>query len=171
MKLFMFYVGGNCGNSNIELHDVRFSIGETAEDCHDDLRQQWWGDASSLHLDCWGEINQADGYDVALTTDAPRDGVNKLFFVNLGGYDPAEFGELHKNILLVAPDAKAAKAKALTKIKRWSEPHKDNLFEVEAAIDVSASMRRYGYFLQLTKAVVERPFTFVCKYLPIAQGC
>lgn len=38
----MFYVGGNCGNSNVELHDVRFSIGETPEDCHDDLREQWW---------------------------------------------------------------------------------------------------------------------------------
>jgi hypothetical protein len=41
MKLFMFYVGGNCGDSNVELHDVRFSIGETPEDCHDDLRQQF----------------------------------------------------------------------------------------------------------------------------------
>ena len=103
-----------------------------------------------------------------LTTDAPRDSVNKLFFVNLGGYDPREFGELHKNILLVALDAKAAKAKALSQIQRWSEPHKDNLFEVEAAVDVSASMRRYGFFLQLTKAAVEKPFTFVCEYLPIA---
>ena len=26
MKLFMFYVGGDCGNANVELHDVRFSI-------------------------------------------------------------------------------------------------------------------------------------------------
>jgi hypothetical protein len=25
------YVGGDCGNSNIELHDVRFSIGNSAE--------------------------------------------------------------------------------------------------------------------------------------------
>jgi hypothetical protein len=48
MKLYMFYVGGNCGNSNVELHDVRFSIGETPEDCHDDLREQWWGDPDSL---------------------------------------------------------------------------------------------------------------------------
>ena len=168
MKLFMFYVGGSCGNSNVELHDVRFSIGETAEDCYDDLRQQWWGDPTSLHLDCWGEVSQADGYDVALTTDALRDGVNKLFFVNLGGYDAREFSELHKNILLVAPDAKAAKAKALARIQGWSEPHKDKLFEVEAAVDVTASMRRYGYFLELAKAKVEKPFAFVCRYLPIA---
>ncbi|WP_348539988.1 DUF1543 domain-containing protein [Rhizobium sp. rho-13.1] len=58
MKLFMFYIGGDCGNSNIELHDVRFSIGETAEDCRDDLRNQWWGDPKSLHLDCWGAVER-----------------------------------------------------------------------------------------------------------------
>jgi hypothetical protein len=28
-------------------------------------------------------------------------------------------------------------------------------------------MQRYGYALRLTKAVSERPFTFVCQYLPI----
>jgi hypothetical protein len=34
MKLFMFCVGGNCGNSNVELHDVRFWVGETPQDCY-----------------------------------------------------------------------------------------------------------------------------------------
>jgi hypothetical protein len=168
MKLFMFYVGGNFGNSNVELHDVRFSIGETAEDCHDDLREQWWGDPDSLHLDCWGAVEQADGFDVVLTRDATPAGVEKLFFVNLGGYDPAEFSELHRNVLLVAPDAKAAKAKALTRIAGWSLPHKDNLFEVEKAIDVTALLEAYGYSLSLTPAAEEKPFKFVCDYLPIA---
>ena len=60
MKLFMFYVGGDCGNSNVELHDVRFSIGNAPEDCYEDLRQQWWGTPESLHLDCWGPVEQAD---------------------------------------------------------------------------------------------------------------
>jgi Domain of Unknown Function (DUF1543) len=167
MKLFMFFVGGNCGNSNVELHDVRFSIGETPEDCHDDLGQRWWGEPEGLHLDCWGEVSQADGFDVALTTEAPRDRPDNLFFVNLGGYDPAEFSEPHKNILLVTPDAKAAKAKALAQIQSWSQPHRDKPFEVEKAVGVSALMRRYGYFLTLTKAVDEKPFTYVCSYLPL----
>jgi len=169
MKLFMFYVGGNYGGSNIELHDVRFSIGETPEDCHDDLRKQWWGDPESLHLDCWGAVEQADGFDVELAKEAPGNGVERLFFVNLGGYDASEFTELHKNILLVAPEAKAAKAKALARVQDWSVPHKDKLFEVETTVDVTASMRRYGYFLRLTKATSEKPFTFVCEYLPIAR--
>jgi hypothetical protein len=168
MKLFLFYVGGSCGNSNVELHDVRFSIGETPEDCHDDLRQQWWGDAESLHLDCWGAVEQADGFDVELTREIAPGSTDRLFFVNLGGYDPREFSELHKNILLVAEDAIAAKAKALVQIGSWSLPHKDKLFEVEKAVDITASMRRYGYFLRLTKAVAEKPFKFVCDYLPIA---
>ena len=167
MKLFVFYVGGNCGNSNVELHDVRFSIGETPEDCHDDLRRQWWGDPASLHLDCWGAVEQADGFDIALTREAPDERIDGLFFVNLGGYDPGEFSELHKNVLLVAPDSAAAKAKALAQIKDWSLPHKDNVFEVEKAIDVGAQLQRYGFFLKLTEAVGEKPFKFVCDYLPI----
>ena len=56
MKLYMFYVGGDCGSSNIELHDIRFSVGETPEDCFDDLRRQWWGEPKSLHLDSWGAV-------------------------------------------------------------------------------------------------------------------
>jgi hypothetical protein len=167
MKLFMFYVGGNCGNSNVELHDVRFSIGQTAEDCHDDLRKQWWGDSDSLHLDCWGAVEQADGFDIVLTKDAPQDGAEKLFFVNLGGYDAREFSELHRNVLLVASDTKAAKAKALTLIKGWSLPHKDSLFEIEKAIDVTAQLKARGYFLRLKPAIEEKPFKFVCDYLPI----
>jgi hypothetical protein len=36
-------------------------------------------------------------------------GDERLFFANMGGYDPREFAELHRNILVVAPDAKSAK--------------------------------------------------------------
>lgn len=167
MKLFMFYVGGDCGNSNVELHDVRFSIGETIEDCHSDLRKQWWGDPKSLHLDCWGAVEQADGYDVILSKEPPRDQDNRLFFVNLGGYNREEFSELHKNILLVATDTKAATRKAMARIESWNLPHKDNVFEIEKAVDVSAAMGQYGYSLRLTEATVEKPFVFECGYVPI----
>jgi hypothetical protein len=70
-------------------------------------------------------------------------------------------------ILLVAPDAETAKAKALNRVQDWSQPHRDNLFEVDKAMDVTALMRRYGCFLKLTKAVDEQRFTFVCRYLPL----
>jgi hypothetical protein len=170
MKLFMFYVGGNCGNSNVELHDVRFAIGNTAEDCYDDLRRQWWGEPKSLHLDCWGVVEQADGYDVEISTHAPKDASQKLFFVNLGGYDPAEFTELHKNILIVSPDDVTAKAKAKAQINHWQKPHRDRLFEIEKTLDIGAQMQRHGYYLALTPATQEKPFRFECDYRVIGQA-
>jgi hypothetical protein len=169
MKLFMFYVGGNCGNSNVELHDVRFSIGQTAEDCFEDLRRQWWGDPESLHLDCWGAVEQADGYDIGLSSLPPQEAQPKLFFVNLGGYDPSEFNELHKNVLIVSPDEVAAKAKAKRLIRHWQKPHRDQLFEIEKTIDIGAQMKRSGYHLTLTPATREKAFQFECDYRPISK--
>jgi len=66
------------------------------------------------------------------------------------------------------PDENSAKARAKAQIQHWTLPHRDRLFDVEKAVDVTALMQRYGYSLKLTKAVREKPFTFVCKYLPIA---
>ena len=86
MKLFMSYVGGSFRNSNTELHDVRFTVGEGIRDCYANLRAQWWGDPKSLHLDCWGEVNQADGYDIVLVSEPPASTDERLFFANLGGY-------------------------------------------------------------------------------------
>ncbi len=167
MNLFMFYVGGSFRNSNIELHDVRFSVGATVEACYDDLKRQWWGDPESLHLDCWGPVNQADGFDVEVTADTFEAGGERLFFANMGGYDPGEFAELHRNVLLVAADAKAAKQQALARVRSWTLPHKDNLFEVENLLDLSEAAVERGYRLRLTKAVAEKPFEFRCDYLPI----
>lgn len=170
MKLFMFYVGGNCGNSNVELHDVRFSIGEVAEDCYDDLRRQWWGDPESLHLDCWGPVEQADGHDIELLPKPSEDIALKLFFVNLGGYDPSAFTELHKNVLVVSSDEATAKAKAKAQINHWQKPHRDRLFEIEKTLDVSTEMQRHGYHLILRPAAQEKPFQFECDYRPIAEA-
>lgn len=170
MKLFMFYVGGDCRNSNIELHDVRFSVGTTPEDCFQDLRDQWWGEAKSLHLDCWGHVQYVDGYDVIVTSEKPQSNGKALFFVNLGGYAPQEFSELHKNLLLVAPDAKTATSRALTLVQNWSLPHKDNVYDVEILVNVSDLIHRYSYFLSLQRTDSQHPFKFSCNYVPIAKA-
>ncbi len=166
-RLFMFYIGGDCGNSNIELHDVRFSIGDTPEACHDDLRHQWWGKPKSLHLDCWGEVAQVDGYDVTILTTAPAPDDPKLFFLNLGGYASDMFAELHENTLIVAADVQTAKKQALARVSGWKAAHRDAAFEVEKAIDVSAVAHKNGLSIMLTKAATETPFVFTCKYLKL----
>ncbi len=169
MKLFMFYVGGDCGGSNIELHDIRFSVGETFEDCYPDLRKQWWGDPGSLHLDCWGQVEQVEGYDVELTLDVIDVDQPKLFFLNMGGYDTSKFEELHHNVLVVVPDERAARLEGLARVRHWTQPHKDNVFEVEKAVDVSAAMQAYGYALRLTKATAPKDFVFGCGFVRLGM--
>ncbi|MCP6553529.1 DUF1543 domain-containing protein, partial [Klebsiella pneumoniae] len=45
MHLFMFYVGGNAGKSNIEVHDIQFVVARTPEEAWPALREAWFGDA------------------------------------------------------------------------------------------------------------------------------
>ncbi|WP_260929262.1 DUF1543 domain-containing protein [Novosphingobium sp. 9] len=87
MKLFAIYIGGEFPGANVEVHDVRFVVANSLAETYATLRQQWWGVPRSLHIDCWAEVTHADGYDVSLK-EQPYQGSEKLFFVNLGGYEP-----------------------------------------------------------------------------------
>src|SRR5688572_13558434 len=102
MELFVVYVGGKTETSLIEVHDIHFAVGNKIEDTYEQLRNQWWGTPKSLHLDAWGIVKTVDDYDVILKPEPVTDQVNKLFFLNLGGYDPKQFTELHKNMFVVA---------------------------------------------------------------------
>ncbi len=42
MKLYMFYVGGNAGKSNIEVHDVQFVAAEQPTDALADRENWFW---------------------------------------------------------------------------------------------------------------------------------
>jgi hypothetical protein len=170
MKLFMFVIGGDCRNSNVELHDVRFAVGRNVEDCYPELRRQWWGEPQSLHLDAWMEVTQADGYDIALSDMPAPDNDAKLFFINLGGYDPTQFGELHKNLLLVASNRDMAKARALTRVTEWQTPHKDAIFELDKALDLSEDLARHGVHLHFRPASREKEQKFVCRYVPLGDA-
>ena len=169
MKLFIVYVGGEAEQSNIELHDVRFCLGEMIEDCYEDLRAQWWGTPESLHLDCWGVLDYADGYKVSLTKEAPSEEDNKLYFVNLGGYTDQEFTELHKNMFVVAPSDSKAKVKALKTVQEWQSPHRDYQYEIEKAVCINDTVQSYGYHVSLIASDAEIPFNFTCRYVPIAE--
>lgn len=39
MNLYMFYVGGNAGKSNIEVHDIQFVAASAPEDAWPALRE------------------------------------------------------------------------------------------------------------------------------------
>lgn len=108
MKLFAIYIGGEHPGANIEVHDMRFIAASSIEATYDALREQWWGKTGSLHIDCWSEISHADGYDVSLRPE-PYAGQEKLYYVNLGGYDGVAFAEQHRNVFVVAETLQAAK--------------------------------------------------------------
>lgn len=169
MYLFVIYIGGSHSQSLIELHDMRFVIADNIEETYDALRRSWWGTPTSLHLDAWGILNYADGYNILISDSPPRNSTNKLYFVNLGGYDPHQFTELHKNIFIVAANAQEAKQKAVQQISTWGAPHRDNLHEIDSVLDLSAMFTDQNNYLNLIEAQNESPFQFTCHYTPIGN--
>jgi hypothetical protein len=159
MKLFAFYVGGETETSNTELHDMRFSVGQRMEDCYESLRRQWWGTPPSLHIDCWAELTHADGYSVTLRPE-PFGGPERLFFANLGGYDPDQFTELHSNVFVVVPDQPSAKSRGLAAINHWKGKHRDTLFEVEHILGLDEIAAAYGLHIHLAPLSKPRRFIF-----------
>jgi hypothetical protein len=170
MKFFAFYVGGDAPGSNIELHDVRFAVGEKMEDCYGSLRAQWWGTPESLHIDCWMDLTHADGYEVSLRPE-PFAGPEQLFFLNLGGYDKEEFGELHRNVFIVETDKKVATKKSILAIKPWKMPHRDAVYEVEKIVELSELAASQGLHVHLTSTPDHPPVPFVTGlYIKLGEG-
>ena len=118
LSLFIVVLGGRSVKSNIEIHDVRWVLGETIEDTFPELRKQWIGKKSGLHIDSYKCIKYIDGYEIVLSKSdkdsliSPKTEDLKLWFVNLGGYNPQKMYEEHEFNLIVAKKAIEAKKKA-----------------------------------------------------------
>jgi hypothetical protein len=170
MKLFVVYIGGSHDKSLIELHDMRFVVGQNIEDTYDQLRNGWWGVPNSLHIDAWGALEYADGYDIYLSQDAVTNPTEKLYFINLGGYDPNEFTELHKNIFVVAENESKAKIKGIKQVLNWQSYHRDYQYEVENILDLTNLALTKNLHIRLKPSEQKKEFKFTCKYLPIAKN-
>jgi len=133
--LFLVVLGGRTARAHIELHDVRFVVAERIEDTFADLRQQWFGDRRGLHLDSWMSVRFVDGFRVELRPEPepePVPAAERLWFVNLGGYDPRQLAELHQFLLVVAPTPQAARARALRRgLPEAEGRHMDDLHAVD----------------------------------------
>ena len=123
LSLFIVVLGGRSLKSNIEIHDVRWVLGEKIEDTFPELRKQWLGKKSGLHIDSYKRIKYIDGYEIVLSQPnknsliSPRIEYLSLWFVNLGGYNPKKMYEEHEFNLIVAKKAIDAKKKAK---KNWA---------------------------------------------------
>ena len=165
MSVFAVLVGGTVPGMRLEAHDVLFARGERIEDCLPSLHAQWRGEPASLHLDGWGRLDAADGHRIALR-DAPPAG-DRLFFVHLGGYDPGRFTELHDNLFVVAPDAKAAKARALSQARYPKLAHRDALLACDVVEDIT---RAGGEGFLVPEPEHGARFAFTVDYVPVGRG-
>jgi hypothetical protein len=166
MKLFAIYVGGEAVGANIEVHDMRFVAAISLEDTYEELKRQWWGTPDSLHLDCWAEIDHADGYDLDLRPD-PFEGPEKLYYVNLGGYDRTEFLERHKNVFVVATTVAAAKTRAFQSVAGWNDLHRDNMYKAEQIYCLNERISTQRLHLHLSRNAETRDIAFTCKFTPV----
>jgi hypothetical protein len=168
MKLFAVYVGGDIAGANIELHDMRFVVAPSIEESHSELRRQWWGTPSSLHIDCWAEVSAADGYRVSLQPE-PFAGEERLYYVNLGGYEAGGSMELHRNFFVVATSEGKAKTRALKLGAGLIELHRDDIYEAEQAICLSHHGGSDRLFVHLIPEDACTSPTFFCEYIPIKR--
>ena len=137
LRLFVVMLGGRHARANTEVHDVVLAVAPGIEQSHAQLRQQWFGETSGLHIDSWMTVDGVEQWQVRLSADAPAADAPRLYFVNLGGYVAGEFGEAHRYLLVVADDTADAKRKALRQAgAAWIKPHRDALFEVDSCLPV-----------------------------------
>lgn len=112
-KLFMVLLGSKAPGRNVEQHDYFFGIATSIKELIPQMRAFWPEAGASLHMDGWREVNIVDGYDVKvlprtqsfLTAEhAPSVSPEKLFFINLGGYQTGKLEEQHYTVLSIKKD-------------------------------------------------------------------
>ena len=101
MKLFYVIIGATPKGRNIEQHDVFFGIAENLKDLVPAIKNFWKEAEGKIHIDCYQEVQFADGYEIKIIEKTSQISENNLFFINLGGYKPGHFEEFHEQHLMV----------------------------------------------------------------------
>ncbi len=147
-SLFIVMLGGRHPRANTEVHDVVLAVGDSLEDTFLQLKNAWFAEQKGLHIDAWAQINGVafDGkkYRLQFTGAAPNQAEQKLWLINLGGYDAREFGELHRYVLVVAQNAMVAKQRGKAYFAtHWQKQHTDRVLEVDDCIAIDQIHGRY----------------------------
>ncbi|KXZ72934.1 DUF1543 domain-containing protein [Acinetobacter venetianus] len=152
-SLFMVMLGGRHAKATTEVHDVVMAIGETLPEITPHLKQAWFGELKGLHIDAWAQFSgvQSQGvkYQIHFSDAAPSVSDEKLYLINLGGYVPNIFGELHSYHLVVATDSVSAKQLGKQYIEQhWHKPHTDHVVDVDDCIAIDHVAGRYIQLVQ-----------------------
>jgi hypothetical protein len=150
MKLFAVYLGGKAKGANIEVHDVVFVVGKDIKETFNELKQKWFGNPNSVHIDSYIELNQIGEYQISVSLDK-RLNQKSLYFLNIGYCLTNNFGEQHNFHFLISESINKAKEKAkeLFSVTPLS-PHVDNLMDIDSLIQISQLGK---YYIHIEKEV------------------
>ncbi|WP_228444907.1 DUF1543 domain-containing protein [Chryseobacterium echinoideorum] len=100
LKLFYIILGATPKGRNIEQHDVFFGIAESLKELVPDMKEFWKEAKGKIHIDCYQEVQFADGFEIKIVEKTDQISENQLYFINLGGYKKGFFEEFHEQHLL-----------------------------------------------------------------------
>ena len=147
--LFVVMLGGKHPRARIEVHDVAFVVADTLQAAYQQLRQAWFGSPEGLHVDSWMRVDGVEKWKVELSPLAPSPGSQRLFFINLGGYEAHSFGEAHHYLLVVAETRKEAMAKGKRQmLNHWTQPHTDGVLDVDDCLPIDEVAGRYIHLVE-----------------------
>lgn len=138
LKLFCFYLGGKFKNAKLEMHDIAFGVGETVEDCFEQIKTQWVGILKGLHIDAYMSVEELNGYNVSIEClDIIKEPTVRkdLYFINLGGCIKGFFGESHQCGFIIAGSQLGAMSRAKSIFKPdFGHVHTDNIINMHKYI-------------------------------------
>lgn len=140
MFLYALYLGGKAKGANIEVHDVVFLISVDLDKDKQKIKDLWFGDKSSVHIDAIARIDGAGGYKVVVLEDPeqPQTHEDKLYFINFGASGNGTFDEKHEADFFVANSRQEAIKQAKEKLfKGEKDVHLDNFLDIDNCLDVS----------------------------------
>ena len=152
-SLFIVMLGGRHARANTEVHDVVLAVGGSLEEVYLQLKNAWFGEQKGLHIDAWAQIHgvafEGKNYQIQFTDAAPNQADQKLYLLNLGGYDAGEFGELHRYVLVVAQNAMVAKQRGKAYFaQHWQKQHTDRVLDVDDCIAIDQVHGRYVQLIE-----------------------
>lgn len=99
----MLMLGCKPPGRHTEQHDIFFGIATSMSALVPQIKA-FWPEPERIHIDAWREVTHVDGYQVSIQNKeeaVAEDNLQKLFFINLGGYQENKFEEQHYVLLTV----------------------------------------------------------------------
>ena len=160
LHLYMILLGCRPKGRFTEQHDIFFGVSRSLSELVPGIKASWPEAKGAVHIDAWRKITQVAGHAITVIerSGPMKTNVQKLFFINLGGYKPGEFDEFHYKAVVVA----ANKAEAIQQARqtafykhtgfKGATSHVDDKYgiDVDDAFEIKDILNDSRYHLVIT---------------------